>query len=164
MNVEAADWFAVVHGVKSRDFVNTHWWHLEQARDFVHHADAGEAVLSLAEIEERHDGGLFVLRRVAGEDLFDELLILGVELEWDTEVVFWAITVLVMSSVAVVSLRGMCSAHTTKRESPLLTGADAVKARVCARKAGRSALEALLKANGASLEAMANVIVEKCVF
>jgi len=165
LDVEAADRSAVVHGVESCDFVDTHWWHFEQARDFVHHADAGEAVLSLAEVEERHDGGLFVLRWVAREDLFDELLVLGVELEGDTEVVLWTVTMLDISSVAVSTLRGTCSARTTKRESPpLLTGADAVKARVCARNVGRSALEALLKANGASLEAMANVVVEECVF
>jgi len=160
LDVESSDWVTVVHCVECCDFVDTHWWHLEQSRDLVHDADAGETVLSLAEIEEWHDGGLFVLRWVSGEDLLDELLILGVEFERDVEVVFWVVTVLRTSLASCeISLVGVCHEHTTKRESPLLTGAETVKARVCARNAGRSALEALLKTIGASLEAMVSVVV-----
>lgn len=38
----------VVHGVEGGNFVDAHRGHLEQAGDFVHDADAGEAMLALA--------------------------------------------------------------------------------------------------------------------
>lgn len=63
--MEAADGVAVVHGVEGGDFVDAHGRDLQHARDLVHHADAREAVLPLAEIEERHHGRAFVLRWVA---------------------------------------------------------------------------------------------------
>lgn len=55
-------------------------------------------MLALAEIEDRHNGSLLVLRWVALEDLGDELLILGVELERDVGVVVRGIAVLLSSS------------------------------------------------------------------
>ena len=73
----------VVHGVEGGDFVDAHRRHLQPAGDFVHHGDGGEAVLALAEVEEGHDGGLFVLRWVAFEDFGDEFFIGGVEFEGD---------------------------------------------------------------------------------
>jgi hypothetical protein len=51
-------------------------------------------VLALAEVEQRHDGGLLVLRRVALEDLSDDRLILGVELEGNVGVVVAGVAVL----------------------------------------------------------------------
>jgi hypothetical protein len=39
-------------------------------------------MLSLSKIEQWHDSRLLVLRRVAGEDLLNERLILCSELEW----------------------------------------------------------------------------------
>lgn len=57
-------------------------------------------MLALSEIEDGHDGGLLVLRRVALEDLGDELLILGVELERDVGVVVRRVAVLQASSVS----------------------------------------------------------------
>lgn len=51
-------------------------------------------MLALAEVEQGHDGGLFVLGRVALEDLGDELLILGVELEGQVGVVVGCVSVL----------------------------------------------------------------------
>jgi len=92
--VEFAHRVAVVHGVESGDLVDSHRRHLQESRDLVHDTDAGEAVLSLAEVEKRHDGGLLVLAGVAGQDFLDELLILGVELEGDAGVVLSRIAVL----------------------------------------------------------------------
>jgi hypothetical protein len=76
-----ANWCPVVHGVECRDLVHTHGWHLEEARNLVHDTDAAETVLALTEVEQRHNGGLLVLRGVAGDNLLDELLILLRELE-----------------------------------------------------------------------------------
>lgn len=85
---------AVVHGVEGGDLVDAHGRHLEQAGDLVHDADAGEAVLALAEVQQRHDGGLFVLRGVSLEDLGNQLLVLGVELERQVGVVVGCVSVL----------------------------------------------------------------------
>lgn len=51
-------------------------------------------MLALAEVEEGHDGGLLVLGRVALEDLGDDGLVLGVELEGDIGVVVGRVAVL----------------------------------------------------------------------
>ena len=94
LDVELAHWVPVVHGVESRNFVHTHWWHLQYPRNLVHDADAGESVLTLAEIEERHNGGLLVVGGVSRDNLLDELLILFGELERDRRVVLRAVAVL----------------------------------------------------------------------
>lgn len=85
---------AVVHGVERRDLVHTHRRHFQQPGDFVHHADAGPAELALAEVEEGHDGSLFVLGGIAFEDLVDELQVLLGELKWDAGVVSGIIAML----------------------------------------------------------------------
>lgn len=92
--MEASDGLAVVHGVEGRDLVDAHGGHLEQPGDLVHDADAREAVLALAQVEERHHGRFLVLRRVPLEDLGDELLVDRVESERDRRVVLWAVSVL----------------------------------------------------------------------
>jgi hypothetical protein len=61
LHVELSNGASVVHGVERRNLVHTHGRHLEYAPDLVHDADAGEAVLALSEVEERHYGGLLVL-------------------------------------------------------------------------------------------------------
>ena len=94
MDEELADGVPVIHGVEGGDLVDAHGGHFEEAGDLVHDADAGEAVLSLAEVEKRHDGGLLVLAGVAGQDFLDELLILGVELEGNAGVVLGRVAVL----------------------------------------------------------------------
>lgn len=94
LDVVFADGSAVVHGVESGNLVDAHWGHLEETGDLVHDADAGETVLSLAQIEQRHDGGLLVLWRVSGEDFLHELLAGSVEFEWDVGVVVGRVTVL----------------------------------------------------------------------
>lgn len=99
LDVELAHWVAVVHGVECRHFVDTHWRHLEYPRNFVHDADAAEAVLALSEVEERHDGGLLVLGGVARHNLFDELLILRREFERDLGVVLGRVAMLQTVSV-----------------------------------------------------------------
>lgn len=84
----------VVHGVECGDLVYTHGRHLQYPRNLVHDADACEAVLALAEVEEWHDGGLLVLGRIPRNDLLDELFILGSEFEGDVRVILGSITVL----------------------------------------------------------------------
>lgn len=73
----------VIHRVEGGHLVHPHGRHLEPSRHLVHDADAGEAVLALAEVEEGHHGGFFVLRGVALEDLVDELVVDFVEGERD---------------------------------------------------------------------------------
>lgn len=94
LNKELAHGCSVVHGVEGGDLVDSHGGHLEKARDFVHDADAGEAVLALAEVEERHDGGLLVLWRVSLEDFGNDGLILGGKFEGDRRVVIGGVSVL----------------------------------------------------------------------
>jgi hypothetical protein len=84
----------VVHGVEGSDLVHTHWWHLQYPRNLVHDADACESVLALTKIEEWHDGGLLVLGRIPGDDLLDELQVLGGELEGDVGIVLRCVAVL----------------------------------------------------------------------
>lgn len=104
--MELAHRGSVVHGVEGRDLVHTHRGHLQYARNLVHDADAGESVLSLSKIEEWHDGGLLVLRGVPGDDLLDELLILGGELEGNRGVVLRRVTVLAAVSAVQLTLEG----------------------------------------------------------
>ncbi len=85
---------AVVHGVKSRNLIDPHGRHLQPACNFVHDADAGEAVLALAEIEEGHHGGFFVLGGITFEDFGNEFFIGVVEFEWYGGIVFGAISML----------------------------------------------------------------------
>ena len=92
--MELADGRAVVHGVEGGDLVDAHGGHLEQAGDLVHDTDAGEAVLALAEVEDGHDGGLLVLRRVPLQDLRHHLLVGCIELERDVWVVVARVPVL----------------------------------------------------------------------
>ena len=92
--MELARRVPVVHGIEGRDLVHTHGGHVQYPRNLVHDADACETMLALAEVEERHHGGLLVLRRVPGDDLLDELLILRGELEGDFGVVFRRIAML----------------------------------------------------------------------
>jgi hypothetical protein len=89
-----ADGRAVVHGIEGRNLIDAHGRHFEQAGDLVHDADGSETGLALAEVEERHDGRLLVLRRVAFEDLGDDGLILLVELERQVGVVVFGVSVL----------------------------------------------------------------------
>lgn len=91
--MELAHGGPVVHGVERSHLIHAHGGHLQDPGNLVHDANAGEAVLSLAEIEERHDGGLLVLGRVPLEDLGDDLLILLAELEGNVRVVVGGVAV-----------------------------------------------------------------------
>jgi hypothetical protein len=97
-----ANGLAVVHGVEGRNLIDTHWGHLEHASDFIHDANAGEAVLALAKVKKRHDGGLLVLGRVALEDLIGEGEVLLGKLERETRVVVGGVAVL--SEAIIVSI------------------------------------------------------------
>lgn len=94
LDEELAHGGAVVHGIEGSDLVDAHGGHLEDAGDLVHDADAGKAVLALAQVEDRHDGGLLVLRRIALEELGDDGLILRREFEGDLGVVVGRVSVL----------------------------------------------------------------------
>ena len=84
----------IIHSIKRRHLINPHWRHLQQPCHLVHDADAREAVLALPEVQQRHDGGFLVLAGVSGQHFLDELLILGVELEGDVEVILGSVAVL----------------------------------------------------------------------
>lgn len=84
----------IIHRIKRRNLIYPHGRHIQQARYLVHDAYTREAVLALAEIENGHDGCLFVLRRVAGEDLFDEFFIGCVEFEGEVWVIVVSVSVL----------------------------------------------------------------------
>jgi hypothetical protein len=92
--VEFACRISIIHGVECSDLVDTHGWHLQYPRNLVHDTDAGESMLALAKVEKRHYGGLLVLRRVPGDDLLNELLVLGGELEGDFGIVLRRVAVL----------------------------------------------------------------------
>lgn len=94
LNVKAPHWIAIVHGVESRNLVHAHRWHLQSARNLIHDANAGEAVLALTEVKQRHHGGFLVLRRVALEDLGDEFFIGGVEFEGDGGIINGGVSML----------------------------------------------------------------------
>lgn len=94
LQVIFADRGPVVHGVEGGNLVDPHGWHLKESCDLVHNTETGEAVLSLSEIEQRHDGRLLVLGRVALEDFIDDLVVLLGELEGNAGVVDLGISVL----------------------------------------------------------------------
>ena len=127
--MELARRIPVVHGVEGGDLVDTHWGHFQYPRNLIHDADAGEAVLALAEVEERHDGGLLVLGRVPRDNLLDELLVLRRELEGNVRIVLGRIAVLQAISVWQLA-EERCGevVHTTLRES-LRAGRDTLKGR-----------------------------------
>ena len=89
----------IVHCVKRSHLVHPHRRHLQPARNLVHNAQTRKAMLSLAEIKQGHDGGLFVLWRVPLQDLGDEGLIDAVEGEGDVGVVVGCIAVLRISII-----------------------------------------------------------------
>jgi hypothetical protein len=84
----------VVHSIERSNLIDSHWGHLQYPSHFVHHAQAGESVLTLPEIEDRHHGGFLVLWGVAFEDFLDELLVLRREFEGDGRIVFGGIAML----------------------------------------------------------------------
>jgi hypothetical protein len=129
LDVELAHGSPVVHGVESRNFVHTHGRHLQYPCNLVHDADAGEAVLALAEIKKRHDGGLLVLRGVSGDDLLDELLVLGSELEGDRGVVLRRIAVLQAVLAVQLACRGRKEEVLTTMRLSDRAGRETLKAR-----------------------------------
>ena len=94
LDVVLAHGAAVVHGVERRHLINAHRRHLQQPRDLVHHTNAAEAVLALAQIQQRHDSRLLVVGGVPAEDLLDQLLVLRAELEGERGVVVGRVAVL----------------------------------------------------------------------
>ena len=120
---------AVVHGVKGSYLVDAHGRHLQQPRHLVHHADGAEAVLALAQIQQRHDSRLLVVGGVPAEDLLDQLLVLRAELERQRGVVVGRVAVLQpVLAVQLTDVRGREKVRTTMRLS-LRAGRVTLKAR-----------------------------------
>lgn len=94
----------IIHGIKRRHLINSHRRHLQDPRHLVHHAQTSESCLSLSQVEERHDGGFLVLGWVARQDLFDDGLVLGGELEGDGGVVFGGVAVLGELLVLIIAI------------------------------------------------------------
>lgn len=92
--MELSDWIPVVHSIECSNLIHTHWWHLQHPCNLVHDAQAAESMLPLSEVQKGHHSGLLVLGRVSLEDLIDELVVLFGELEGDTGIVHWGISVL----------------------------------------------------------------------
>ena len=92
--MEFAHRIAVVHGIKGSHLVDAHRRHFQQPCDFVHDTDAREAVLPLAQIEQRHHGRFLVLRGIAFEDLGYEFLVCSIKFEGDGGIVGGGIAVL----------------------------------------------------------------------
>jgi hypothetical protein len=59
-------------------------------------------VLALTQVQQGHDGGLLVLWRVAGDNLFDEFVVLFGELEGDRGVVSGGVAVLYSSTLLAI--------------------------------------------------------------
>lgn len=155
LHVESASRIPVVHCVEGSDLVDTHRRHLQDTRNLIHDADAGKAVLALAQVEQRHYRRLLVLAWIAAQDLLDELLILCVEFEGNVQVVLGGVAVLPswleeVHKVVPVVLQCM---HTTLRLS-LRAMLDTANVRRGCRVAVRIALALPLRAHGASLEAI----------
>ena len=97
LDVESAHWIPVVHGIECGHLIHSHWRHLQYPSYLVHDADACEAMLALAEVEQRHYSGFLVLAGIPRQHFLHELLILGIELEGNVEVVLRSVTVLLRS-------------------------------------------------------------------
>ena len=113
LEMEPADRRPVVQCVKGGDLVDTHWGHLQDPSDFIHNANTREAMLPLSQVKKRHYGRFLVLRGIAFEDLIDELLADGVELERDLRVVIRSISMLHGPSSAQDSRKRRLESHTT---------------------------------------------------
>ena len=99
LNKVLANRLAVVHSVEGCDFVDTHRGHLQEPGDLVHDTDAGVAVLTLTQVQHRHNGSLLVLRGVPLKDLIDKFEVLLGELEGKVGVVGGFVAVLISQLV-----------------------------------------------------------------
>ena len=113
LEMEPANRRPVVHCVKGSNLVDAHWGHLQDPPDFIHNANAREAMLPLSQVKKRHYRRFLVLRGIAFEDLIDELLVDGVELEPNLRVVVPSISMLHDPSSAQDSKKGRPESHTT---------------------------------------------------
>lgn len=84
----------VEHGVESSNFIHTHRRNFKQTSNFIHDRDGCKTVLSLAQIQKRHDSSLLVLRRILLQDLFNTLLVVGIEFKGNIGIVLGCIAML----------------------------------------------------------------------
>lgn len=84
----------IVHSIERSNLVDTHRRHLQQPSNLIHDAQTSESMLTLSEIQNRHNSSLFVLRWISLENLSDQLLVLCCEFERDRGIVFGRVSVL----------------------------------------------------------------------
>ena len=96
LDEELADRRTVIHGVEGRDLINAHRGHLQESRHLIHNADAGETMLALTEVQDRHNSGLLVLGGVSLEDLADDSLILWGEFKGNLCIVIGSVAMLLV--------------------------------------------------------------------
>jgi hypothetical protein len=89
----AYDW-PVEHGIECCNLIHTHRRDVDNSCNLIHYRDGGETILSLAEIQKRHNSRLLVLRRVALENFFDSLLVVLVEFKRNAGIVLWCVAML----------------------------------------------------------------------
>jgi hypothetical protein len=84
---EAKGSLPIEHSVEGCNLVNTHWRHLKELCNVVHDIDTCPSfVLPLAEVKERDNCCLFILRRIPRDDFFRALHVLWSEPEGNLEV------------------------------------------------------------------------------
>ena len=72
----------VEHGVECGHFIDTHWRHFQEIGDIVHNANACPSlILALTKIKKRNDRSLFILRRIAGNDILCALQVFSIKFE-----------------------------------------------------------------------------------
>jgi len=94
LNVKPPYRTPIIHCVECGHLVHAHRRHFQYAGNFIHNADTGEPVLTLPKIKQWHDGGLLVLTGISCDNLFDDLLVGGIELERNLWVVARTVSVL----------------------------------------------------------------------
>ena len=72
----------VEHSIERGYFVDAHWRHSQEIGNVVHNANTRPSfILALTKIKKRNDCSLFILRRIAGNNVLRSLQIFGIELE-----------------------------------------------------------------------------------
>jgi hypothetical protein len=72
----------VEHGVKCGYFIDTHWRHFQKLCDIVHNAKARPSfILALTEIKKGNNCSLFILRRIARNNVLCTLQMFSIEFE-----------------------------------------------------------------------------------
>jgi hypothetical protein len=98
-----SNWRAIVHGVECSHLIDTHWRHLQYSCHLIHDAERCEAMLPLSKVKQGHNSRLFVLRGIPLDDLVDELVVLGRELERSLRVIDLRVSMLYQLSALLLA-------------------------------------------------------------